>query len=129
MAARKKAATGGGEPAEGAVEQTAATSAPAKKRGPGRPKGSKTRAKKSPAKAAAKPVKRGPGRPKGSKNKATKARATKTSASRATGARRGRTKKSENISDRIDAMIQELNALKEEVAKLDQVRSAIRDIY
>lgn len=123
MAAKKRVATEGGGPTVVGAEQATDAAAP-KKRGPGRPKGSKAGA----AKAAAAPAKRGPGRPKGSKNRATVARKAG-AAGRAAGRRRGRRAASgENIGDRIDRMIAELTALKSEVGKLEQMRSYLRDL-
>ena len=51
------------------LEPSAADAPTVKKRGPGRPKGSKNKPKPTAAATAEAPVKRGPGRPKGSKNK------------------------------------------------------------
>jgi hypothetical protein len=117
MASRKKAATEGGETAT--AEQATGTAAPAK-RGPGRPKGSTSKAAKAGA------SKRGPGRPKGSKNRA--ATAKKAGAARAGGRRGRRPAGGRNIGARLDAMIAELTALRAEVGRLEQIRTQLRDI-
>ena len=123
--ARKGGSTAAGEAGgENAADQGSAGEA---KRRRGRPKGSKNRASKA---AAAEAAPRRRGRPKGSKNRATAAPKTA-----AVARRRGRPRKAEaaGLTQRLDALIRQLEVLRTEVDRLesearqlDQIRAALR---